>query len=927
MKERIGKLLGNGLESKLILGTFHSIARRYLARYGHLIGIRKDFGIADSADSLAIIKRIVKRNNFNIDPKITRGRISARKARGGEDVGKVANKSDAKLAEMQEFEMCYQEYEDALKLSNILDYDDLLLKCVELLRNHPSCVSNVEAVLIDEFQDTNLVQFDLMRLFAAERRRITIVGDPDQSIYGFRAAEIKNYKRMLRQYPETVTIALEENYRSSGAILLAALNVIEQDSDRVAKSLMPTHAVGTRPVLRRLTGAYKEAEWIVMEIQRCVGMTGNMLDLGDFAILLRSAALSRLIETALGKAGIAYRMVGGLRFYDRVEVKTLLDYLRVINQPENNDALARIINTPSRRVGESTIKSLLEEADKTKVTLWSLILGTVQGEKAAITKLQKPAEQSLARFVNLILMARKKLSGPASERASTVDIMNYIIEKTNYERWLEETRGDVSKAQWDNVQELITQATDFQDLVSAGYEDESLPEIDGLEQQKDDNHLSKFLANVALASEVKSEEDEGGPKAQVTISTIHAAKGLEWPVVFIPAVYNGSIPHSRAEDTSEERRLLYVAMTRAKALLYMSCPLKNSQSEKTLLCPFLSEKTLDRHLEKRGPTLTAPTVQSISAILRRASPSATEIHKSSSMLRTFEDNFFPVDGEDDDETDLKVEHLVGGINYTMGQQAPKRRRIELGRSTSNLEQISERDWKPSFATTMDRAASFTIASATISSGFVSAGSHMQVLNKESVNCVAVKEKREPARSAAQKPLGKRAKALEGQGDLMNFFGKTSGKSERVSQAAPQREAPSQQDKLPSTTPTGGHFSRKQPSTINSLGYAIAPSLSNHRVGPSTTSTRPRPLTPAESSKRNNYLFLSSSPPRKEPAPPEEPPPLVPALARKPTMSLLRPPSMHTTTTMLLTQSKGRTLGVRRGNQSVQMKPFISHKGK
>lgn len=310
MKERIGKLLGNGLESKLILGTFHSIARRYLARYGHLIGIKKDFGIADSADSLAIIKRIVKRNNFNIDPKVTRGRISARKARGGENAEKVTNKSGAKSAEIQEFEICYQEYEDALKLANMLDYDDLLLRCVELLRDHPSCVSNVEAVLIDEFQDTNLVQFDLMRLFAAERKRITIVGDPDQSIYGFRAAEIKNYKRMLRQYPETVTIALEENYRSSGAILLAALDVIEQDSDRVAKSLMPTHTVGTRPVLRKLAGAYKEAEWIVMEIQRCVGMTGNMLDLNDFAILLRSAALSRLIETALGKAGIAYRMVG-----------------------------------------------------------------------------------------------------------------------------------------------------------------------------------------------------------------------------------------------------------------------------------------------------------------------------------------------------------------------------------------------------------------------------------------------------------------------------------------------------------------------------------------------------------------------------------------------------------------------------------------
>lgn len=309
MKERIGKLLGNGLESKLVLGTFHSISRRYLTRYGHLIGVQKDFGIADSADSLAIIKRVCKRNNFTIDPKVARSRISGRKSRGGHS-GKDKSKPGTKSVEVQEFDLCYEQYESALKISNLLDYDDLLLRCVDLLRNHPSCVSNVEAVLIDEFQDTNLVQFDLMRLFAAERKRITIVGDPDQSIYGFRAAEIKNYKRMLRQYPDTITIALEENYRSSGAILMSALNVIQQDTSRVEKSLMPTHTVGTRPVLRKLFNAYIEAEWIVTEIKRCQGMTGGLMDLNDYAILLRSSSLSRLIEASLGKAGIAYKMVG-----------------------------------------------------------------------------------------------------------------------------------------------------------------------------------------------------------------------------------------------------------------------------------------------------------------------------------------------------------------------------------------------------------------------------------------------------------------------------------------------------------------------------------------------------------------------------------------------------------------------------------------
>jgi DNA helicase-2/ATP-dependent DNA helicase PcrA len=318
MKERIGRLIGDGTESKLILGTFHSIARRYLTRYGHLIGIKKDFGIADSSDSLGILKRIVKRNQFTIDPKAARGRISGKKARG-ESVGTPGPK---KSVEAQEFEVCYEEYQAALQRSNLLDYDDLLLRCVDLLRQHPSCVSNVQAVLIDEFQDTNIVQFDLMRLFAAQQKRITIVGDPDQSIYEFRAAETKNYKRMLRQYPDTVTIALEENYRSSGSILLTALTVIEQDSSRVAKSLSATHSVGTRPVLRKLANAAREAEWLVSEIQRCMGLSGDLLDLNDFAILLRSSALSRLIETALGKAGIAYRMVGKSSYKSTLKIRS-----------------------------------------------------------------------------------------------------------------------------------------------------------------------------------------------------------------------------------------------------------------------------------------------------------------------------------------------------------------------------------------------------------------------------------------------------------------------------------------------------------------------------------------------------------------------------------------------------------------------------
>ncbi|CZR61093.1 probable ATP-dependent DNA helicase [Phialocephala subalpina] len=915
MKERIGRLIGNGMESKLILGTFHSIARRYLARYGHLIDIKKDFGIADSADSLAIIKRILKRNNFIIDAKVAKSRISGQKARGaGYKVDENGSKSVAKSVEAHEFETCYMEYEEALRRSNLLDYDDLLLRCVDLLRRHPSCVSNVEAVLIDEFQDTNIVQFDLMCLFASHRKRVTIVGDPDQSIYGFRAAEIENYKRLLRLFPHTITIALEENYRSSGAILLTALNVIEQDSSRVKKSLLATHTVGTRPVLRKLCDAHKEAEWIITEIQRIKGLTGDLLDLNDFAILLRSSALSRLIESALGKAGIAYRMVGGLRFYDRVEVKTILDYLRVVNQPDNNDALARIINVPSRRIGEATIKSLLEEADEAKMTLWSLILGVVQGKRTAETKLPKQTDQGLSRFVNIILTARGKLTAPPEERVTTPELIKFILLKTDYETWLEEHHQDKHKARWANVEELIKQATDFQDLVACGYEDECLPQIDDLDQEEGADHLSRFLANVALASEVKN--DEGTATTQVTISTIHAAKGLEWPVVFIPAAYQGSIPHSRAEDTNEERRLLYVAMTRAKALLYMSCPVKNSQSEQTTLSPFLCQPSLAPLLDQRGPSLRSTAVQTMAQILRRSLPSTTSISKSSESVLSTEDDLFPIDGEEnEDEKNSRWNSMSGNPTFTMGQQPTKRRRIELGRSISNLEERSEPDWKSGYRTTMDRSSSFTAASLTLKSGFVSASSHLQVLKEHSVNCASQQVDAEATQDSKKKIAPKqKTKALGGQGTLFGFLGKSDPTLTKALQFPAKDQEPTRPRHGTPSFPVPASFSLPRATPMIDKSLEIAPSLASHRLGTGKTIIRPRHNGPVENTARNNYVFLSSSPPRvkaprKEPA--EE---KVPGLiANPPIMKLVRPGiSMHETSMDKLQNGTAkRTLGVKR----------------
>ncbi len=311
MKERIGRVLGDGREKKIVLGTFHSVARRYLAAYGKQIGLDQKFGIADDGDSRAIINRICKRMHLSVDPPIARVWISKKKARGAETEPKSQRPHGGKPAESaRDLETCYEEYQRHLERSNLLDYDDLLVKCVDLLQRFPSCVSNVQAVLIDEYQDTNGVQYELTRLFAQKQRKITIVGDPDQSIYGWRSAEIRNLYRLLRDYPGTHEVSLEENYRSSQSILDVSLRVIQQDQKRYQKVLLPTHNKGTRPVLRKLKTPAVEAEWIVSEIRRALLMSGNMMTHNDIAILLRSASLSRHVESALGKAGIAYRMVG-----------------------------------------------------------------------------------------------------------------------------------------------------------------------------------------------------------------------------------------------------------------------------------------------------------------------------------------------------------------------------------------------------------------------------------------------------------------------------------------------------------------------------------------------------------------------------------------------------------------------------------------
>ena len=884
MKDRIAKLLGTDTARRLILGTFHSVCRRYLVTYGHLIGLCKGFGIADSADTAAIIRRIIKRLGLNIDAKKAQARISSCKSKGLEGPDQQNRKKKGHLAqpleqnqavEQQEFFTVFEAYQNQLALSNLLDYDDLLLRCVDLLRLHPTCVANVEVVLIDEFQDTNVVQFDLMRLFAGENKRVTTVGDPDQSIYGWRSAEIKNLERMQQQYPDTLTIHLKDNYRSSGAILLAADEVIQQDVSRPSKPLLPTHCPGTVPVLRRLPSAEIEATWIVSEMQRTIGLTGRLLAYSDFAILLRSASLSRQVESAMGKAGIPYRMVGGQKFFDRLEVKILLDYLRVVSQPNNNDAVSRIINIPPRGLGTSTVKALLEEAETRKVALWTLLRKSTQN--ATRTKLSKSAEQGIGSLVNLILTSRNRILD-AINPPSPETILEYIIGKLDYQHYLKKSHGVDHEARWANVEELIAQASEYT-VASPNeiQEDDDLPKIEGLEQQQGnaaEDALAKFLANVALASELQKEEgDVEGKEAlqsQVTISTIHAAKGLEWPVVFVPSAYEGCIPHSRAEDTDEERRLLYVAMTRAQALLYLSYPLKSSQREETTLSTFLSPKPVGNLLVNQGPTINSNTVNDIARILRRRTPTQAQISEASDRLQSMYDNSWPLTG---DEAKSLGEKWSRWDSINSCDQPFKRKRMQDDDRSATLNTTVRvgpyGTGHVGSTTTMQSSSTFSY-----NAGFISAAAHLEHVDEpRTMNAKpGVMEKSSKAYKERAGPNHLSNLRPRGQSGLMSFWGtKTGTESETIPfeiLAEEGSEGSIAHCNRTSHYNTGSGLTATRDLASSSIpglpaiatNLPIPEALATHRLQPLSNTNRPRRLIHEdEPLKKKPYVFLSSSP--------------------------------------------------------------------
>ena len=852
MRERLRGLVGE-LEQKLVLGTFHSICRKYLVAYGTLIGIPRGFGIADASDQKSIVKRIVKRLGLNIEYKAALSRISSHKSRGKtlHDLKlPTQSKDPVKLRDIQEFQVVFQEYQSALTTSNLLDYDDLLLRCVDLLRSHGQCVANVEALLIDEFQDTNVVQFELMKLLARGRKRITIVGDPDQSIYSFRAAEIENLKRMQAYYPDTVVINLEENYRSSSAVLKLAQEVIEQDSDRPDKKLKSTHCYGTLPVLRRLPNQHEEALWLAREVKRTLAMTGGLVQHSDIAVLLRSGYLSLLIEKAFTSSGIPYRMVGGTRFFDRVEIRIIIDYLRTISHPDNDAALLSIINTPSRKIGDATISSLVKLGQEHDLSLWQVVQKVLAGKLTPEKRPTKPSYDDLQKLVNLVETGRQKMENTQPEIVPS-KLIEFVVSSISLQAYLQKKYKDDHEDRVENITELINHAAE---VTTMSPRDEQLPIIDGIAQQTGDGGqeaLDQFLANIVLSSEVEN-SDKGDNTPRVTISTIHSAKGLEWPVVFVPAVYEGSIPHSRAENIDEERRLLYVAMTRAQALLTLSFPVlqKGRDSGESILTQFLPPKVLPR-LCSQGPRFDDDVVSGVATILRRPMPSQEDLVKGRQSLsdkESAEDDLWPTDGS---PRQMAFDFMPPGSDF----MASSLDIVGTGRTLDYALKAPGFDQRANYSTlststTMSSASSFSAVNTSM--GFTAASQLRFAPPNQSSNRPA------PELHQPKPPKTTIASFFQGSGTRSEPLDLENKKSSKAVNSRLLNEPP-----LP-LMPTIS----SQQAIITSIPEA----LSTHRIGtqvprtsgfPTPTLKRPRAiLEPASpnNSKQKRYVFLSSSPP-------------------------------------------------------------------
>ena len=545
MKERVESLVGEKA-NEMWISTFHSTCVRILRREIDKLGYKSSFTIYDTSDQKTLLKECMKALNIN-DKDITLQEIMGK-------IGRAKDNMRTPESYMREFEHhfrekkiadVYQMYQKRLKENNALDFDDLIFKTVELFKSHPDVLefyqNKFKYIMVDEYQDTNGAQYEFVKLLAKKYKNICVVGDDDQCIYAWRGADVTNILDFEKDYPDCKVIKLEQNYRSKGNILEAANVVIVNNSRRKNKALRTEQESGSKIKIYRAYSDKEEADFVARQILEI--KSKDKYENKDFAVLYRTNAQSRIFEETFRRRGIAYKIVGGTKFYDRKEIKDMLAYLKVLINPQDDISIKRIINVPKRSIGDATVNKVQEFADSYELNLWDALQ-----EVRTIPTLTARNCSSLERFTelmdNFMIM---------SETMPVSMLIETILKETGYLEELKKSNEIEDKSRIENLQELVSDAVDF-------------------EKNNEDKSLMAYLEKVSLVQDTEDPEKE--QENAVVLMTIHSAKGLEFPNVFMVGMENGLFPSmsdlDKEDQMEEARRLCYVGITRAKETLYMT---------------------------------------------------------------------------------------------------------------------------------------------------------------------------------------------------------------------------------------------------------------------------------------------------------------------------------------------------------------------
>lgn len=560
MRDRVYSLVGSEGRG-LWVATFHSACVRILrSEIGYLPGYSRSFVIYDSGDQLALIKSCMKELNLDekkFAPRAIESVISDAK-------NKLLTPEDfsrrAKDYFEQKAERVYELYQKKLLANNALDFDDIIMLTVRLFRENPEVLSQYQDkfryILVDEYQDTNHAQYALVNLLAKKYRNLCVVGDDDQSIYMFRGADVQNILDFERDYPEAKTLKLEQNYRSTKSILQAANSVVQNNTERKEKSLWTENEDGQPIVYYVADNEHDEARYMGERIQRLLNVEGRKFN--EFAVLYRTNAQSRVIEERFMKEGIPYRIFSGLKFYERMEIKDILAYLRILHNPADQVSFSRVLNVPKRGLGESTLEKILDYANEQEMPVLDAIM-----EADYIPELQSRAKKPLLAFAHLM----QELRALAAGESSVTKLVEEVLKRTGYWDNLVGDKSPEAEARLENLREFLSVTAEYDEkadnyetaVVQEGIEDALVPGLAG------------FLEQVSLVAQIDSLDQADDA---VVMMTIHSAKGLEFPVVFLGGMEEGIFPSSRSMLDpvllAEERRLCYVAITRARERLYLA---------------------------------------------------------------------------------------------------------------------------------------------------------------------------------------------------------------------------------------------------------------------------------------------------------------------------------------------------------------------